>query len=85
MLGPLPGWVVSNEESVEREAQPYRSMTPEERGHVLAAACRAAARLLAVRDDREQVLAYEDPLPVSSQRALERLRATATRRRNGAP
>lgn len=77
----LPGWVTSNEESVRREAAPYAGMAPEERASHLAAACRAAAKLLASRADRERVLALEDPLPESSLRALERLRAVAREHR----
>jgi hypothetical protein len=85
MVRRLPSWVISNAESVEREAEPYRSMTPEERAHAMGAACRAAARLLAARSDRDLVLAHEDPLPDSTRRALERLRSAAARRRPAGP
>ena len=71
----LPKWVISNRESVEREAAPYRGMTPSERARVLRAACRAASRQLAGRTDRERLLAYRDPLPESSVQGLKRLRA----------
>lgn len=81
MSSTLPGWVVDDTESVRIEAEPYREMTPEQRGSLLAAACRAAARMLRSRDDAEAVLAHEDPLPESSRRALERLRREARQRR----
>lgn len=80
----LPAWVVSNAESVAREAEPYRAMTPDERARVMRAACRAAARLLSTREDRERVLAHEDPLPQSTLAALERLRRAAAARGAGA-
>ncbi len=79
----LPGWVVADRESVRREAEPYRDMTAEQRAGLLAAACRAMARMLALRADRDRVLAHEDPLPPSSVQALRRLRReTATRSRD---
>lgn len=74
MLDKLPGWVISNEESVRREAGPYRDMTIEERARLRAAACRQAARQIAWRADRDRVLAWVDPLPESSVLALVRLR-----------
>lgn len=77
MGDPLPGWVVDDRESVRREAEPFRDMDPEERILLVAAACRAMARLLALRDDRDQVLMHEDPLPASTVQALRRLRRQA--------
>jgi hypothetical protein len=76
----LPKWVVDNRTAVEREAQPYRDLTPEQRWRATAAACRAAARQLAQRADRQRLLDYRDPLPESSVIALRRLRALAHRR-----
>ncbi len=61
--------------SAEREAAEYRALSAAERAELLAAACRAGARLLASRPDAERAAAHEDPLPESSLRALERLRA----------
>jgi hypothetical protein len=49
-------------------------LTTEERSRSTAAACRAAARQLANRPDRERILAYRDPLPENSVRILKRLR-----------
>lgn len=75
----LPGWVVDDTEAVRAEAAPYRGMTVDERRILLAAACRAAARLLGHREDAEAVLSHADPLPPSTVRALARLRREAKR------
>src|SRR4029450_5371940 len=75
----LPKWVVDNRTAVDREAAPWRGRSPEEHHRALAAACRAAARQLAQRADRERLLAYRDPLPDSTLAALRRLRAAARR------
>jgi hypothetical protein len=79
IMAKLPGWVVDNRTAVAREAEPYRALTSEERARATAAACRAAARQLAHRADRERMLAYRDPLPESSVALLRRLRAAARR------
>lgn len=71
----LPRWVSDERSAVEQEAAPYRGLTFAERGRLTAMACRAAARQLAARSDRERLLAYRDPLPESTQRTLARLRA----------
>lgn len=72
----LPGWVVSDGDSLRQEAAPYVGMTPQERFRVLSAVCRAAARMARARTDLSAVLAYQDPLPESTVVALARLRAT---------
>jgi hypothetical protein len=74
-LAKLPGWVVSNEESVRREAGPYRHLSDEERFERLAQACRGLVEILSFRDDAEQVMAWQDPLPASSLAHLARLRS----------
>jgi len=74
MLSKLPGWVISNHESVEREAAQYRDMTVEQRLEILAGLCRTVPKLLEMNSQREFVIAYRAPLPQSSQRALARLR-----------
>jgi len=71
----LPKWVVDNRTSVEREAAPYRGLSPEERWRATAAACRSGARQLAQRADRQRLVDYRDPLPASTIAALRRLRA----------
>lgn len=70
----LPKWVISNRESVEREAAPYRGLSPEERFRSTAAACRSAARQLRSRPDRERLLAYQDPLSDESVATFRKLR-----------
>lgn len=74
-LRKLPGWILSNEESVRREAAPYREMTPERRLALGAAACKSAMRLALATTGPAIVFGYRDPLPEPSRRALERLRA----------
>jgi len=79
-MAELPKWVVDNRTAVAQEAAPYRNLTTEERWRATAAACRAAAKQLALRPDRERLLAYRDPLPQSTIDALRRLRASAAHR-----
>jgi hypothetical protein len=71
----LPKWVTSNAISLEEEAAPYVDLSPAQRGAMLAAACRAAVRLLRARPDAARVLEHTDPLPPSTVEALARLRA----------
>ena len=80
----VPKWVVDDAASIADEAAPYVEMSGEERLRHLAAACRAAARLLELREDAQVALDYEDPLPESSVRALARLRAEARGAGHGA-
>ena len=75
----LPAWVVDNRTAVAREAAPYRGLTPAQRAQAVASACRAAARQLATRPDRQRLIEYRDPLPSSSAALLRRLRAAAAR------
>ena len=62
----------------------YGGLTIEERARLLAAACRAGARMLRSRSDAERVADFFDPLPESSIRALARLRREAAARRRPA-
>ncbi len=71
-------------EDVREEAGAHAGMTPEERGRLVAAACRGAAALLAARPDAERALAWRDPLPASSTRVLARLRAEWRAKRDAA-
>ncbi len=71
----LPRWVTSNQESIREEVAPYIGMTPSERGSLMAAACRAAVRLLRSRPDAQRALNHVDELPAGSVAALARLRA----------
>lgn len=76
----LPGWVVDNAASVAAEAAPYRDRTPDEMVADLRAVCRAGARILALRDDIDAVVAHQDPLPESSVVILMKLREQARQR-----
>jgi hypothetical protein len=60
---------------LETEVAPYRAMTPEQRGEILARVCRDALELVRSRSDAERVMAFSDPLPESTRAALRRLRA----------
>ncbi len=75
----VPRWVVPEAESLEEEVAPYRSMSEEQRLTHLAAACRAGAKLLHLREDAAVALNYRDPLPASTVHALARLQAEARR------
>lgn len=77
----LPGWVISNEESVREEVEPYRTLTPAQRLALGAAASRSAAAVVLSSPDRDRVLSYRDPLPPSAEQALERLRREHRARR----
>ncbi len=77
LLSTLPGWVIDDARSVREECAPYIAMTGQERMSVLAALLRDAERILAARADSERAREWVDPLPASTVRALERLRAQA--------
>jgi len=82
-LHKLPGWVISNEESVRREAAAYRDMSPEQRLAMGAAVCRSALSVALTMNDAATVLSYRAPLPETSRRALARLRARYRATRDG--
>jgi hypothetical protein len=69
----LPGWVQAH--SLKEEARDYVGLTPSQRASLLAAACRAGAKLLRARPDAALLLERVDALPASSELALARLRA----------
>lgn len=64
------------------ELESYRNLTHADRARMLAAACRAAARLLRSRPDARRATDFADPLPESSILILARLRASAAARRS---
>ena len=70
----LPGWVTDDRTSIEREAAPYRGMSSQERGRILRELCRGAIRQISYRNNPQQILDYQDPLPESTRAALGRLR-----------
>ena len=74
MPNTLPAWIVSNEESVRREAARYRAMTPEDRLELVFSACEDAITILAMQEDPQRALDWVDPLPPSSVAVLARLR-----------
>lgn len=69
----LPPSLDRDVQTVQREVALAKAMTPEERLHGVALACRAALDLLAYNTKAERILASPDPLPESSIRALKRL------------
>jgi hypothetical protein len=69
---------------VQRKAAEWRDATYEERDRASAAACRAAAAMLAERPDRERILSWREPPPADTLAILARLRAEA-RPRKGKP
>lgn len=70
----LPGWVISNDESVWRETAQARQMTPAERWRDVIAACDTLKLYWQLPGYPERVRTAEDPLPASTQQALARLR-----------
>ena len=75
----LPKWVVSNEESVWRETERSRKMTPAERWRDVVAACDLSF-YWNIPGYAERIRKAVDPLPESSVRALARLREEYRRR-----
>lgn len=71
----LPGWVVADEESVRDDVARYVGMSPAELWREVEDCARDAMWAVRASPFPERVLAYEEPLPESSVRALARLRA----------
>jgi hypothetical protein len=67
------------------EAAFYRGLSAADRARLLAAACRAGARMLRSRPDAQRIAEFVDPLPESSIRALAHLRAIAAARQQAQP
>lgn len=80
MLKSLPGWVTDNASSVAREAEPYVSLTPEQRAAIMVQVCKTAVSIARGRPDSAKVFAFRDALPASTELALERLRTLARSR-----
>lgn len=74
-LAKLPGWVTSDEESVRADVARYVGMPPDALWREVQDCARDAMWAVRASPFPERVLAYEEPLPESSLRALERLRA----------
>lgn len=79
MLAKLPGWVVSDEESVASEAARWARMTAAERWREVEDCARDAMWAVRASPFPDRVLAYEEPLPESTLAALARLRAARKR------
>ena len=77
MLTALPGWVVDNDTSVRDEVAGWRDLSPSERWQLALACSRDAMWAAGLSGMKERILAQIDPLPASSEAALERLRRAA--------
>jgi hypothetical protein len=75
-LEKLPGWVVSDEESVRSDVARHVGMTPAELWREVEDCAKDAMWAVRASPFPERVLAYQEPLPESSVRALARLRAS---------
>jgi len=71
----LPKWVTSNDESVWRETESSRGMSPAERWRDVVAACDTLKLYWNLPGYPDRIRRAEDPVSLSTQRALERLRA----------
>ncbi|MEQ9077410.1 MAG: hypothetical protein RLP09_26350 [Sandaracinaceae bacterium] len=74
MLDELPGWVVDDAESVRREVEEWRGLTPAELWRLAELCARDALWAAKASGHGERVLSYQDPLPESTVQALARLR-----------
>ncbi len=70
----LPGWVVDDDASVKEEVAPNIGVPPDELWRRTEDCARDAMWAARASGFPERILAYEDPLPESTVRALERLR-----------
>jgi len=70
----LPRWIVDEDESIRGEMARYVNASPAELWRLTEACARDAMWALAASDVRDAALAYQEPLPRSTQLALERLR-----------
>ena len=71
----LPGWVMSDEDSVRADAARWAGMSPAALWHEVEDCARDAMWAVRASAFPERVLGFEEPLPESSVRALARLRA----------
>jgi len=77
MLSRLPGWVVDDVTSVREEVRELVSTTPAARWRLAVLCSRDAMWAIQASGMRERILAQVDPVPESTNRALERLRRAA--------
>ncbi len=79
MLTKLPVWVVDDVASVREEVAPWVDATPEQLWRATESCARDALWTARASGMLAEVLAYEEPLPASTQAALERLRRRGPR------
>lgn len=77
MLAALPGWVITDEASVRAEVAEWRGLTIAERWRLATLCARDAMWAAHASGDPRRILDRVQPLPVSTVRALARLRARA--------
>ncbi len=77
MIEKLPGWIVDEVSSVRSEVEPYRNASPAELWRHTEDCAKDAMWAVRASPFPERVLAYVDPLPESTLRALARLRRRA--------
>ena len=80
-LEKLPKWVVSNEESVWRETERARRMTPEERGLEVHELCGIVAAYWEIPGYAERIRNASDPVSPETARKLAELRERYRRER----
>ena len=76
-MSELPGWVISDEESVRAEVAEWRDLSPAERWKLATMCARDAMWAARASGRAAQILAHEDPPPASTLEALARLRRQA--------
>jgi hypothetical protein len=72
----LPGWVISDEQSVRADVARYVGMPPDALWREVEDCARDAMWAVRASGFAERVLAYEEPVPESTVVALARLRAS---------
>ena len=70
----LPGWIISDEESVRNEVSEWRHMTPAKRWSVAKSCARDMRWAVRLNKNPQRILDQIDPLPKSTEVALARLR-----------
>lgn len=75
-LETLPGWALAGDEGLRADAERWRAMSPAERWREVEDCAKDAMWAVRASPFPERVLAWEEPLPESTLRALERLRAS---------
>jgi len=76
----VPGWVIDERMSVREDVARYVGMRPDLLWHEVQDCARDAMWAVRASAFPERVLRYEEPLPESTQVALERLRDAYRRR-----